>query len=132
MRHWEPPNSHRDLMQSIQLAHSNGSCRLWRINAGLAWQGRIIEQTERRLVLLDPYAVRLACAGFSDLCGITSITVTADMVGKTVGIFTAIEAKYGRDKPNKDQESFLAMVRQLGGRSGVARSVEESAAILGV
>lgn len=56
----------------------------------------------------------------SDLIGITPVTVQAHHVGKTVGIFTAVEVKHpGWKRPENDrdraQEAFLVNVCQLGG-----------------
>ena len=50
----------RDLYPAILLALSGpgSNCRLFRTNAGIAWQGVIIEQTHERLILARPRAVR--------------------------------------------------------------------------
>lgn len=56
----------------------------------------------------------------SDLIGITPVFVTADMVGKIVGVFTAVEVKKpGWKKPSNEreraQQKFQETVRSLGG-----------------
>lgn len=56
----------------------------------------------------------------SDLIGITSMTIQAHHVGKTIGVFTAVEVKHpGWTKPENDrdraQEAFLVSVCQHGG-----------------
>lgn len=68
--------------------------------------------------------------GSSDLIGITTLTITPDMVGRRVGVFTAIEAKtdVGRLKP--EQRTFIDFVRAAGGIAGVARSPEDAAALV--
>lgn len=83
-------------------------------------------------MLLNPRAVRLAAAGFSDLAGLTSETITTDMVGQNFARFVGIETKFGRRQATDEQRAFLAMVTRLGGRAGIARSVDDSAEILGV
>jgi hypothetical protein len=57
----------------------------------------------------------------SDLIGITSIVITPDMVGRTIGVFTAIEVKDINWKPSeKDQRyiaqrNFINIVKSKGG-----------------
>ncbi len=58
-----------DLIRDILVTCSRGDVRLFRRNAGIAWQGTIIEQTEHILVLRQPHAVRLGIPGMSDLDG---------------------------------------------------------------
>jgi len=70
------------------------------------------------------------CTGSSDIIGCTPIVVTNKMVGKTVGVFTAIEVKSDKGKPTKEQSSFIEMVKNNGGISGIARSDKESLQII--
>ena len=109
----------RDIQSAILLALSHGPTRLLRINAGVAWQGTVIERTPQRLVLARPYAIRLAAPGVSDLIGWTE-----------GGRFVAVEVKAGRRQPTDEQAAFLELVRRSGGLAGVARSVEEAREIL--
>jgi hypothetical protein len=56
----------------------------------------------------------------SDLIGITPVTVRPEHVGRTIGVFTAVEVKHpGWTKPENDrdraQEAFLVSVCQHGG-----------------
>ena len=62
------------------------------------------------------------CKGSSDLIGITPVTITEDMVGKTIGVFTAIEIKKSRTgyKASDIQKRFIDMVNNNGGIAGVA------------
>ena len=109
----------RDIQSAILLALSHGPTRLLRVNAGVAWQGTVIERTPQRLVLARPYAIRLAAPGVSDLIGWTE-----------GGRFAAIEVKGPRGRVTDEQAAFLELVRRSGGLAGVARSVEEATAIL--
>jgi hypothetical protein len=98
-----------------------------RVNAGMAYQGRVIERTPGRLILAPWYPIRLAAEGVSDLLGWT--TVTMGEYGAHA-LFVAIEGKMGRKRPTDAQSAFLELVRRSGGRAGIARSVEEAGAIL--
>ena len=111
--------SERDTQTSILLELSRGPTRLLRINAGVAWQGTVIEHTQHRLVLARPYAIRLAAPGVSDIIGWTE-----------GGRFVAIEVKASRGRLTDEQAAFIELVRRSGGLAGVARSVEEARAIL--
>lgn len=65
----------------------------------------------------------------SDLIGITPTVVTQDMVGKVVGIFTAVETKRtdwrftGTDREIA-QQNFINLVLQHGGKAGFANDVD--------
>ena len=67
----------------------------------------------------------------SDEIGITEVVITPDMVGKTIGVFTAIEVKKEGWNPNKKfdaheekQNNFLQFVKSKGGIAGFANSVD--------
>ena len=122
--------SEAELLAQIQLACSRGDTRLFRFNAGIAWAGRIAERTPRELVLLDYHPVKLGPEGMADLVGAHSVEVTQAMVGSKVAVFCGVEGKAGRRQPTDAQLAFIHMVRSLGGRAGIARSVEDSQRIL--
>ena len=109
----------RDIQSAILLALSHGPTRLLRINAGVAWQGTVIERTQHRLVLARPYAIRLAAPGVSDLIGWTE-----------GGRFVAVEVKGPRGRVTDEQAAFIDLVRRSGGLAGVARSVADARGIL--
>ena len=111
--------SERDIQEQILLALSHGPTRLLRVNAGVAWQGTVIERTAHRLVLARPYAIRLAAPGVSDLIGWTE-----------GGRFVAVEVKGPRGRVTDEQAAFIDLVRRSGGLAGVARSVADARAVL--
>lgn len=67
----------------------------------------------------------------SDFIGITPKFITPEMVGRIVGIFTAIETKHSdwafapTDERAVAQAAFHDIVRNVGGLAGFARNVEE-------
>lgn len=111
--------SEQAIQQEIVLSLSKGDTRLLRNNCGQCRtdDGRVI-----RYGVGNP--------GGSDLIGIKTITVTPDMVGKKIGVFTAIEVKTPSGKVSEQQQRFLSMVGVLGGLSGIARSVDDASEIL--
>lgn len=60
--------------------------------------------------------------GGSDLIGVTSVTVTPDMVGRKMGVMTAIEVKSASGRATEQQEKFISAMRKTGAIAGVARS----------
>lgn len=62
------------------------------------------------------------CVGSSDLIGWQSRTITPDMVGQRVAVFTAIEVKTLTGRLTDAQEHFLETVHRAGGIAIVARS----------
>jgi hypothetical protein len=119
--------SETQLYADILQAHSRGATRLLRINAGMAYQGRVLERTPNRLVLSPWYPIRLAAEGVSDLLGWT--TINESSVAR-IAVFTAIEAKIGIRKATPEQRAFIEVVRRAGGRAGIARSVEDAGHII--
>jgi VRR-NUC domain len=120
----------RDIQNDIQRELSRGPTRLLRINAGMSYQGRIVEQTPDRLILSPWYPIKLGATGISDLIGWTSISGAVGSYACDVAIFTAVEVKGPRTPTTPEQLAFIDTVRRAGGRAGVARSVEEAKLII--
>lgn len=94
----------------------------------MAWVGkskRLPNSTDLLIQDARPLHAGL-CEGSSDLIGWTTKTVTPDMVGKPVAVFTAIEVKSGTGRATKEQINFLKVVRESGGISGVITSPEQA------
>ena len=63
--------------------------------------------------------------GGSDLIGYKPVTITPDMVGQTVAVFTAVEAKSATGRATKKQKNFLRRVQSDCGIAIIARSPED-------
>lgn len=70
------------------------------------------------------------CVGSSDLIGWTPVTVTPEMVGTTVALFTALETKVGKRDTTAQQAKFLARVKESGGIAVVVRDLSDVDAAL--
>lgn len=105
------------VQNDIRLAFGAGPVRLFRNNTGA------LKDAAGRLVRYG------LCPGSSDLIGLREVTITPDMVGQTVAIFTAIEVK-DRGRPTAEQQRFIDSITAAGGLAGVARSVDDARAIL--
>lgn len=79
---------------------------------------------------LDGRPVKVGQEGVSDLIGILPHTITEADVGRTVGIFVAMETKQVKDgtaKKRKEQQGkFLSLVNHLGGLAGIVRCEEDA------
>ena len=64
------------------------------------------------------------------MIGWTMVTVTPDMIGQKLAVFTACEVKSERGKPTAAQINFIDAVTRAGGFAGVARSVSDLMSIV--
>lgn len=123
-----------EVQQQIQIAAVGNGCQLLRNNSGAFTDatGRHI-----RFGLGNVSKKHSDHIKSSDLIGFTRVTITPDMVGRTVAIFTAVEVK----KPNaqikmidaklRAQMAFIEWITKNGGFAGFARSVDEFRKIIG-
>jgi hypothetical protein len=113
-------NAETDIQQRIRLAVGTRSdLRLFRNNTGTLPDPR----TGR------PVQFGLA-RGSADLIGLRTVTITPEMVGQRVAVFTSIEVKTSTGRVTPEQQNWLHMVRRAGGIAGVARSVRDAEEIL--
>ena len=64
--------------------------------------------------------------GSADLIGWRTVTVTPDMVGRRLAVFTSIEVKTATGRLTPAQHAWLGAVRSAGGIAGVARTVSDA------
>ena len=68
--------------------------------------------------------------GSADLVGWKTVTVTPDMLGQQIAVFTSIEVKTPNGRLSGPQRNWLHTVQTAGGIAGVARSPEDAALII--
>lgn len=115
---------------------------LFRANSGKAWLsgGGPVQRAADGSVIVPrarPVALGLALVsgdtvpGLSDLAGWTLVTITSDMVGRVVPVFTAIETKEsGGGRKRDNQINFVRQVHLAGGIAGFASSVRHAHEII--
>ena len=121
--------------QRILLACGSGNVRLWRNNVGTGWAGQATKVTSGNLRAiaagLRPGDVVIRqgrplhaglCVGSSDLIGYRVVDRVAQ--------FVALEVKSATGWPTTQQVQFLDHINAVGGLAGIARSVDDAAAIL--
>ena len=72
------------------------------------------------------------CKGSADLIGWTTRTITPEMVGQQIAVFTSIEVKSSSGRVKPEQQQWLNAVQAAGGIAGVARSVGEAMDLLSI
>ncbi len=110
--------SEQSIQQHIRLTCSTGNTRLFRNNTGT-----LKDQHGR------PVSFGL-CKGSADLIGWRTVTITPEMVGTQVAVFTSIEVKTATGRLRPEQQQWLDAVQAAGGIAGVARSVDDAEALL--
>jgi len=116
-----------------------GLCLLFRANVGTGWQGvgKPYRADRPTVVNLNPGDMVLRQArpfstglpeGFSDTFGGVEVTITPDMVGKTILQFLAGEVKTPEGRVDPKQAAFLRAIQSRGGRAGVWRSPQDALA----
>lgn len=114
------------LNNSIRLALTRLSI-LFKNNRGKGWFGKGVKLDDGSVIIRAPRWLEFGLInGASDSIGWTPKVITADMVGKTVAVFTGIDGKFGKDVSSEEQEIFVANVRRDGGIAGFAHSEEEA------
>jgi hypothetical protein len=117
-RCWNAKLSEQRIQQEIRLAISHGDTKVFRNNTGT-----LRDQNGR------PVQFGL-CKGSADLIGWRTVTVTPDMVGQRLAVFTSIEVKTPTGRLRPEQQQWLDAVQAAGGIAGVARSVEDARALV--
>jgi hypothetical protein len=113
-------NAETTLQQQIRLAlGTRPDARLFRNQVGS---------------LPDPRTGRLVTFGLArgsaDLIGWRTVTITPDMVGQRLAVFTSIEIKTPTGRIRPEQQAWLSVVQGAGGIAGIARSVPDALQIV--
>lgn len=103
---------------------------IFRGNVGQGWTGSKVIHEAGQVIIKNPRPFNTGLPkGFPDLFGIKPIIITPDMVGKTIGVFCAIEVKH-KGKITTAQQNFIEFMRRVGALAGIAKSVEDAERIL--
>jgi len=120
-------NPETKIQNRILLELSKAGCTVWRVETSGAWLGKMVHREGDMVTLSNARMFQTGlCKGGSDIIGITPVTITPDMVGQTIGVFTAQEVKTKTGRATKEQLRFIEAVKKAGGIAGIARSPEEA------
>lgn len=116
-----------NLTRQIMLALSPTGCRIFRNNVGTGWVGKNQRLEDGSVLIKNPRPLHAGLAeGSSDLVGWTPVTITPDMVGQTVAVFTSLEVKTSNGRVRDKQRQWIDAVRSSGGIAGVVRGVDDA------
>ena len=128
------------LLNEIRLAVQKAvpEARLFRNHAGLFWAGKVVRREGSNVLLQAAQQIHAGLhVGAADLIGWQPVTITPDMVGKTVAVFASLEiktpgARRSDDKERwDDQERWSATIAQAGGIGAMpVRSTDQAIAVL--
>lgn len=128
----------KNIQSDIMKACSQAGARVFRNNVanGLVGQMKRIEKDGPVHLNVGDWVVRNGrrtqfglCVGSSDLIGWKTITVTPDMIGKRIAVFTALEVKTTSGSATPEQVQFVSAVANAGGMAGIVRSSDEAVAV---
>lgn len=123
------------VQQEVQIQAMHHGCQLMRNNSGA-----LLDKDNRpvRFGLGNISKAHNERIKSSDLIGITKVVVTQDMVGKTLGVFTAFECKEASWNENKKldkreiaQKNFIDWVKANGGLAGFINTIDKIKFIIG-
>jgi hypothetical protein len=103
-----------------RLARVTTDERLFRINAGIGWTGRIVEHSDEFIRLKFPRPFHGAPTGFPDLIGWKTVEITPEMIGQKIAVFQAVEVKATGDLSD-EQRKFRDVLTSMGGEFRVMR-----------
>ena len=112
----------------IRLDAAQQGVNLWRNNVGVLKNEHGVPV---RYGLCNESKAQNQIVKSSDLIGITPVLITPDMVGQTIGVYTAIETKASdwwhrpSDKRADAQQAYHNIVIRAGGFAGFARNIQE-------
>ena len=95
--------------------------RLFRTNSGMGWAGVAVKKGDITIIK-NARPFHAMPEGWPDLTGWTCVTITPDMVGQTLAIFTAEEVK-ATGALSKKQGRFRDVITAMG---GIVRTVRPS------
>ena len=118
--------SESTISKQIQLALTKIGIRVWRNNVGTAWNGTRVIRVKNTVIIENPRIIKFGlCPGSSDFIGFKTVTITPDMVGQRVAVFTGVEVKAKTGRVKQIQHDFKNMVNENGGHAVIARSVDD-------
>lgn len=108
-------NQETNISHEILLELSGPDCLAWKQTVG---NFRAIDNPDR--------IVQVGVPGLPDIMTVRAVTITADMVGKTIGVAVAHEVKTATGKQRESQLCFQQALEKRGGIYLITRSSEQA------
>jgi hypothetical protein len=111
----------------LALGKTDRHARLFRNVSGEFWGGKLLNFSNGVATLACAQKVSTGLhTGAGDLIGLTTITVTPDLVGKRIAVFTSGEVKLKGGRIEAGQPEWCDFVNAAGGRAGFLYSIEDA------
>ena len=113
-----------EIQKRLQIAASQFGSKLFRNNVGVGWTGSIKKRLPDGTIIIAnarPLHAGLF-TGSGDLIGWRTITITPDMVGKRIAVFTSVEVKQNSGRATPDQVHWMNRVNESGGIAGIVKT----------
>ena len=126
------------ILSAIRDKCSRGLVRLFRNNVGRGVMIRHPQAHTRQAIISECIALAEARGGSGaritfglqegsgDLIGYRVVTVTPEMVGRRIAVFTSAEVKTETGRESDEQVAWREHINSVGGLAFVARSVEDA------
>jgi ribosomal protein S19 len=109
----------------LKIGQECPNVRIFRNNVGLGWVGKVVKHSAKEIILEYPRPLRAGLMpGSGDGIGYTTITITPEMVGKKLAVFTSIETKSSKGDIRDQQITWAKNVQNAGGIALVLREGE--------
>ncbi len=106
---------------------------LFRNNVGTAWTGDASTLRDGSVLIRNPRILHAGlCVGSSDLIGWRSLTITPEMVGQQVAVFSAVEVKGPKGRATAGQIHFINQLIKAGGFGVIAKNANDAKKGLGM
>jgi hypothetical protein len=105
----------KDVIREILTGLDPERDRLFRINAGMGWTGKVVKKTAEAIILANPRPLHAAPPGWPDLFGWSTVEITPSMVGMRIAVAHAVEVKAGKDRMRPEQQAFRDVLERMGG-----------------
>lgn len=109
-------NAETNIQNAILLALSRAGALVWRNHVGVY-----------RPISDPDSVVRIGTPGMADIIGVVPVTITPEMVGKTIGVAAAFEVKTAKGAQEQKQKLWQHALQQRKGIYLIARSPEQAA-----
>lgn len=109
--------------------------RIFRNNVGSGWTGQSIKMSAGQVYYADGGEIVIKnprrfhaglIKGSGDGIGWRQVTITEDMVGKTIAQFVSMETKTKTGRVSAEQKNWFEQVNKIGGLAVIVRSPEQA------
>ena len=108
-------NKETEIQNKIMAALSAAGCLVWRQHVG---KFRALNQPAQ--------VISIGVTGMADIMTVQPVTVTADMVGRVLGVAVAYEVKTAKGKQREAQKLWQYALEKRGGIYHVCRSDDQA------